>query len=276
VWILCIATVSGFAHVVFEVKNFSYDNWPLLIPALALVGISFGEISERIDWRSRHYVIPPITGALAATVICTVVLWRTRFISFDVYLAWLHHGILLLVTLPIGVAILATVDKSGSWYRRLRAAAPVLLALAVLGPLVSFSYISGPMDPELAGVEHALISRSEPGNRIQFLDTVNGAKLVALDARMRSATRFIGDYYFFIDQGSALTTSLRNDFLRQFESSRPRFVVLSNQDWAQRTTFAGLDQFPRLVDQLDEHYVVVYSDSNFRLYQRRAVGNGSR
>jgi hypothetical protein len=271
VWILSVAAVTGLIHVVLGVKNFSYDVWPLLVPVLALVAISFGEIAERIDWRSRRLVITPFTGALvAATVICVVSLWQIRSITkFHVYHWFSHYGVFLLVALPIGAAILALAGQGGRWQRGARAAAPFLLAVAVIVPLVSFSFYPRPQDPGLTGVEHALISRSEPGNRIQFLDTVNGAKLVALDARLRSATRFIGDYYFFIDQGSALTTSLRNKFLQEFEASRPRFVILSNQDWAQRESFAGLNQFRRLVDQLDEHYVVVYADANFRLYQRR-------
>lgn len=273
--VLALLAAAGLVHLVTGVKNWEYHEWPFLLAALALVGVAFGDVADRVRGTSvaRRRVLPGLTAvALAALGLLALTGRGDRLFALParvtggrVAASWIMVGL----ALPLaGTLLLALVGDERIRERLGRTVAPLVLVASLAAVLLGIHLHPAPDEgPDLGAIEQVLLAESQPGDRVQVLDTTEGAKAVALRARLPSATRFVYDFHFFHDVGSPVNEELRAELIRSFDEAQPRFVIVSGSSWSHRRSFAALADFPELEDRL-RAYSVLYDDGDLRLLRR--------
>jgi hypothetical protein len=120
-----------------------------------------------------------------------------------------------------------------------------------------------------------LKARLRQDDTVQPLDWTGGALHAMLLSEARLATTFMYDYHFYHHVSRPLIQELRRSFIRQLQTSRPRFVieVETNKPWV-----SGLDSnrsFPELKDLLNRHYVVAFRGNGYLIHERKTVEESS-
>jgi hypothetical protein len=111
----------------------------------------------------------------------------------------------------------------------------------------------------------------QPGDTVQPIDWVGGAVQAMLINRVKIATPFIYDEYFYHDLNVLYTQSLRRRFVDDLNAARPRFIIEVYDD-GPFTEPSGLNtsrDFPELRAFLSEYYFVVQEGEGYRIYELR-------
>jgi len=122
----------------------------------------------------------------------------------------------------------------------------------------------------VAGIIETLRPRLRPGDTLQPLDTNWGAAEVLLRLGLRMPTRQIYDFPLLDYATVPFIQQLRQEFMQDFESHPPRFVLVSKTTWA-AYDFNRLQKFPALTRYLQQHYTILKSDDEYRLYERKSA-----
>ncbi len=94
--------------------------------------------------------------------------------------------------------------------------------------------------------------------RIQCLDTTAGCIDTLYRMRLIQATGFLYDCYFFAPGQTAATEQLRDEFLEQFEKSRPEIVVLTDEYCLDGVhNFAKVENWPQFNGEFNRDYTLV-------------------
>jgi hypothetical protein len=119
---------------------------------------------------------------------------------------------------------------------------------------------------EIAGFLEANL---RPGDTVQPLDWVGGAVHAMLIARVKIATPFIYDEYFYHDLNLPYVQKLRARFIGDLESAMPRYVVEVYDDgpYSEPTGPNTSRDFPELRAFLAENYSIVQEGQGYRLYE---------
>lgn len=167
-------------------------------------------------------------------------------------------------------------SRSSTWLARVNRLVPPAYAVAGMAAitlrLLGFGGGDAQFRRDMAVVDRlalALESRAQPGDRVQVLDTVEGAAAAALIARMEPGSRFVDDFHFFHHEGTRTNMILRRQLLEDLQRIRPRFVAAWGASWAHRTSFRDLERFTELSNALRSDYVVVIDSPVYRLYERK-------
>ena len=100
-------------------------------------------------------------------------------------------------------------------------------------------------------------ARSRPGDRVQILDTTEGGADIALRAHLEPASRFIYDFHFFHDVGTAVNSKLRRELMKDLTRSRPRFFLFFAGNWGPRSSFDAISAFPELASFIAPYRVIL-------------------
>jgi hypothetical protein len=111
-----------------------------------------------------------------------------------------------------------------------------------------------------------------PGDTVQPLDWVGGAVHAMLIARVKIATPFIYDEYFYHHLNLPYVQALRKRFVVDLQGAMPRFVVEVYDDGpnSEPTGPNTSRDFPELRAFLAENYSVVKEGQGYRIYELRA------
>jgi hypothetical protein len=122
---------------------------------------------------------------------------------------------------------------------------------------------------EIAGFLEANL---RPGDTVQPLDWVGGSVHAMLIARVKIATPFIYDEYFYHDVNAPYIQQLRQRFMADLQRALPRFVVEVYDDgpYAEPTGPNTSRDFPELRAFLAENYSIVKEGQGYRIYELRA------
>jgi hypothetical protein len=110
----------------------------------------------------------------------------------------------------------------------------------------------------------------EPGDQVQPLDWTGGSLLAMLENRAPIATSYVFDFYFYHHISNPYIQSLRADFMKQLQESKPRFIIevtAIDKPWV-----SGEDtsrEFPELRMFLAENYSVTMEREDYIIYERR-------
>jgi hypothetical protein len=117
-------------------------------------------------------------------------------------------------------------------------------------------------------VEADVRARLTPGDTVQVLDTTEGGIHALFRLRVREPTRFLYDFHFFHDEGSAVVQALRAEFIRDLDARPPRMIVLFERGWP-AGGYDRVARFPALADTLRERYQPALTRAAYRLYVKR-------
>jgi hypothetical protein len=92
---------------------------------------------------------------------------------------------------------------------------------------------------------------------IQCLDVVDGCYSALYRLQLKQITGIMGDQLLFSVQPSSAVSGIREEFLRQIESSPPRVFVVTNFWYGESPSFNNLDSWPKFAEFLRNNYTVV-------------------
>ena len=108
----------------------------------------------------------------------------------------------------------------------------------------------------------------EPGDQVQPLDWTGGTLLAMLETHAPIATDYIFDFYFYHHVANPYIQSIRADFMKQLETSSPRFILevtAIDKPWVSGNDTSR--DFPELRTFLDEHYSVRIEKDDYIIYE---------
>jgi hypothetical protein len=151
----------------------------------------------------------------------------------------------------------------------------IFVGLGLLQPVTFWSPIVGnSMEPPKGGMvdEMAIYLKShmKTGDKVQPLDNTGGAVHAMLIAKVQIATPFYQDFHFYHHISKPYIQNLRKRFIRNLETSSPRFIiqVLWGKPW-----LSGLDttrKFEELQNILATDYTIACRGTGyFVIYERR-------
>ena len=106
---------------------------------------------------------------------------------------------------------------------------------------------------------------------VQPVDWVGGAAHAMLIARVKIATPFIYDEYFYHNVNDPYIQELRARFVQALSQTLPRFIIEVYDDgpYAEPTGPNTSREFPEFRDFLAKHYSVVQEGQGYRIYELR-------
>lgn len=110
----------------------------------------------------------------------------------------------------------------------------------------------------------------EPGDQVQPLDWTGGTLLSMLETRAPIATSYVFDFYFYHHVSNPYIQSLRSDFMKQLQESKPRFIIevtAIDKPWV-----SGEDtsrDFPELRTFLAGQYSITMEKEDYIIYELR-------
>jgi len=119
---------------------------------------------------------------------------------------------------------------------------------------------------EIAGF---LETNLQPGDTVQPLDWVGGAVHAMLIARVKIATPFIYDEYFYHHVNLPYVQALRKHFMDDLQRAMPRFVVEVYDDgpYSEPSGLNTSRNFPELRAFLAANYYAVKEGQGYRIYE---------
>ncbi|MBN1439088.1 MAG: hypothetical protein JW929_06735 [Anaerolineales bacterium] len=134
---------------------------------------------------------------------------------------------------------------------------------------------NNPKEGRVDEIASYLETHLQPGDTVQPVDWVGGAVHAMLIARVRIATPFIYDEYFYHNVNDPYIQRLRERFMASLESAMPRFIVEVYDDgpFAEPTGPGTSREFPEFRAFLAEHYTVVKEGPGYRIYELRKEGS---
>jgi hypothetical protein len=130
---------------------------------------------------------------------------------------------------------------------------------------------NNPKEGRVDEIAAFLETHLQPGDTVQPVDWVGGAVHAMLIARVKQATSFIYDEYFYHNVNDPYIQQLRARFIIELERARPRFIVEVYDDgpFAEPTGPNTSREFPELRAFLAENYSVVQEGQGYRIYELR-------
>ena len=300
---ITLLLVWGFFYAVLGIKTWDYHYWPFIGASVAVVAVAFGDLQAR-RWKSWKW--PPAEWVSWACSIAFLYVFA-RQVGFTAravndqlsspqsvhFRDVLPQPWLLATFLPL--ALLAVADllqapvlvgfrvdlppalRRWLWWTAgcVAMIIPLLVgsmsAASVTFDVTGTAAVSSPYVPALTDrdnhVAAMLRARSRPGDRVQILDTTEGGADIALRADLEPASRFIYDFHFFHDVGTAVNSKLRRELMKDLTRSRPRFVLFFAGNWGPRSSFEAISAFPELASFIAP-YRVIYDDFRLRVLER--------
>ncbi len=128
---------------------------------------------------------------------------------------------------------------------------------------------NNPIEGRVDEIAAFLEANAHPGDTVQPLDWVGGAVHAMLIARVKIATPFIYDEYFYHDLNVPYVQQLRLRFIGDLQQARPRFVIDVYDDGpsAEPTGPNTSMDFPELRAFLAANYSVVQEGQGYRIYE---------
>jgi hypothetical protein len=118
-------------------------------------------------------------------------------------------------------------------------------------------------------ITNFLEKKLKDGDTVQPLDWTGGSLLAMLETRVRIATPYIFDFYFYHHVSNPYIQSLRAGFMTDLQAARPRFIIevtAIDKPWV-----SGPDtsrEFPELRAYLEENYFVAIDKDDYVIYER--------
>lgn len=130
---------------------------------------------------------------------------------------------------------------------------------------------NNPKDGRVDEIAAYLEANLRPGDTVQPLDWVGGAVHAMLIARVKIATPFIYDKYFYHDLNLPYVQQLRQRFISDLQAAIPRYVVEVYDDgpYSEPTGPNTSRDFPELRVFLAANYSVVKEGQGYRIYGRK-------
>lgn len=116
------------------------------------------------------------------------------------------------------------------------------------------------------------------GNTVQCMDTTSGCLDALLRMNVTMSTGYVSDYYFFLPDQSGFLDAMRRDFLSQMYTKKPRFLVITSEQWPTREEegYQQLKTWPGLWQLLTQNYCMNAEMTNggsggpgYRIYSLR-------
>jgi hypothetical protein len=128
---------------------------------------------------------------------------------------------------------------------------------------------NNPKEGRVDEIAAFLKTNLRPGDIVQPIDWVGGAVHAMLMVRVKMATPFIYDEYFYHHVNNPYVQTLRQRFVEDLERTRPRFVIEVYDDgpFSEPTGPNTSRDFPELRAFLAENYSVVQEGQGYRIYE---------
>ncbi len=129
---------------------------------------------------------------------------------------------------------------------------------------------NNPKEGRVDEIAAFLESNLRPGDTVQPLDWVGGAVHAMLINRVKIATPFIYDEYFYHDLNLPFVQRIRQRFIDDLTLAMPRYVVEVYDDgpYSEPTGPNTSRDFPELRAFLAENYSIVKEGQGYRIYER--------
>jgi hypothetical protein len=194
---------------------------------------------------------------------------------------WLPFAFFLFQAAFLCLAVKA--DAAGALFRWLPAGVLMVFSLALARPdtlynlrqlIVNRELPAGnnPKEGRVDEIAGFLEANLRPGDTVQPLDWVGGAVHAMLVTRVKIATPFIYDEYFYHDLNLPFVQRIRQRFIADLTLAMPRFVVEVYDDgpYSEPTGPNTSRDFPELRAFLAENYSIVKEGQGYRIYELRA------
>jgi hypothetical protein len=217
-----------------------------------------------------------------------LLLWNVVFLS--IYPAfsgqffpqhWLPFAFLLFQAAFLCLTV--KTDARRAIFRWLPAAAMAIASLSLVRPdtldnlwLLAVKHeLPAANDPKEGRVDEIagfLEANLRPGDIVQPMDWVGGAVHAMLIARVKLATPFIYDEYFYHNVDNPYIQELRGRFMQALEDAHPRFIIEIYDDgqYSEPTGPNTSREFPEFQAFLAENYSVVQEGQGYRIYKLRS------
>jgi hypothetical protein len=173
--------------------------------------------------------------------------------------------------------------KTGSpLFRWLPAGALLVISISLVRPDTLYNFrqlivehvlpaANNPKEGRVDEIAAFLETHLRPGDTVQPLDWVGGAVHAMLIARVKIATPFIVDEYFYHDLNLPYVQRIRQRFISDLESAMPRYVVEVYDDgpYSEPTGPNTSRDFPELRAFLAENYSIIKEGQGYRIYELR-------
>jgi hypothetical protein len=178
------------------------------------------------------------------------------------------------------LCLTVNVGSKGALLRRLPAGVMLAAALTLVRPdtldnlyLLAVRHelpaANNPKEGRVDEIAGFLETNLQPGDTVQPLDWVGGAVHAMLIARVKIATPFIYDEYFYHNVDDPYIQGLRSRFIAALTAARPRFVVEVYDDgaYSEPTGPNTSRDFPELRTFLEENYSIVQEGQGYIIYE---------
>ena len=178
------------------------------------------------------------------------------------------------------LCLTVTADAPRAIFRWLPAAVMVIATLSIVRPdtldnlyLLAVKHelpaANNPKEGRVDEIAAFLDANLRPGDTVQPVDWVGGAVHAMLIARVRIATPFIYDEYFYHDIDVPYVQQLRERFVQDLERTKPRFIIEVYDDgqYSEPTGPNTSRDFPEFRAFLAEHYSVALEGQGYRIYE---------
>jgi hypothetical protein len=191
---------------------------------------------------------------------------------------WFPYVFFLLQAAFLCLAVKA--DAARAIFRWLPAGILIICSLSLTRPdtlsniysLVASRQLPPANNPKEGRVDEMAVfleTRLRPGDTVQPIDWVGGAIHAMLINRVKIATPFIYDEYFYHDLNVPYARNLRRLFIDDLKAARPRFIIEVYDD-GPFTEPSGMNtsrDFPELRTFLSENYFIAQEGEGYRIYE---------
>jgi hypothetical protein len=231
-------------------------------------------------WVQQSADIPPEKKRHAALLLWSVIVFSVYPVFSGQFFPqhWLPFAFLLFQTAFLCLAIKT---PAGSTLMRWLPAGVLLIAsislmrpdtldnVWLLGNRRELPAANNPKEGRVDEIAAFLEANLRPGDTVQPLDWVGGAVHAMLIAKVKIATPFIYDEYFYHNVNAPYIQALRARFMTDLRRAMPRFVVEVYDDgpYSEPTGPNTSRDFPELRAFLAENYSIVKEGQGYRIYE---------
>jgi hypothetical protein len=181
------------------------------------------------------------------------------------------------------LCVTANVTVGSTLFRRLPAGLLLIASLTLMRPdtldnlwLLAVKHelpvANNPKEGRVDEIAAFLETHLRPGDTVHPMDWVGGAVHAMLIAKVKIATPYLYDEYFYHNVNDPYIQELRTRFIDDLTRARPRFIIEVYDDgpYAEPTGPNTSREFPEFRDFLAENYSVVKEGQGYRIYELRS------
>ena len=273
-WLFLSGGLSSFFDIF---KNYSLQIYgSIIIPSSLSAFLAYGKILGLLVFAIAMAYSPLKRFQAKSNSVAILILGALYGLFHFLFQAkgWNYQAYpFLIFLLPLGLTLL---EQASNLRRRDKTASIAFVCLLVVtGLLATRGVIRSLGDESLQKFKPyvpAMIADLEELNLeeqayVQVMDTALGGLHALLRTDLQQASRTLYDFHFQVEIEDPYVQSLRQEFISELRSKKPKAVVIIEKGWLAPHSYARHESFPEFLELMKRDYHLYRDRKDYKIYQ---------